>query len=46
MKKPTKKQARKKATDSTFQPGIVTFLIALISVLSLVLLSYLGVIFS
>lgn len=46
MKTTSKKTTKKKSTDVTFQPGIVTFLIALIAVLSLTLLAYLGVIFS
>ena len=39
-KKPTKKQA------VNFEPGVVALLIAIVAVLSLVLLAYLGAIFS
>lgn len=44
MKAKSKKITKKKVAN--FEPGIVTFLIAVVSVLSLVFLAYLGVLFS
>lgn len=44
MKAKTKKTTKKKVAN--FEPGIVTFLVAVVAVLTLVFLAYLGVVFS
>lgn len=44
MKTKFKKSSKKQIAN--FEPGIVTFLVALVAVLTLVFLAYLGVIFS
>ena len=46
MKAKSKKTTKKSMQIAAFRPGIVTFLIALIAVLSLMLFAYLGVVLS
>ena len=46
MKAKTKKTPKESSQVASFQPGIVAFLIAVIASLSVLLLAYLGVIFS